>query len=363
VGGLFRFKRLLRNLDVVAVVVFDDRIPFPEATLLRAAHALAVPTMLIPYAVSSPDADAFVRRGDKAYLLSAPVRHWIKRWIMKLLPGHVRNTKFGRMSFYRPWDTMVLAAFGIAGHRPWVWGAGPVSKVAAFGQKHRSDMIALGVAPDKIDEVGQVALDDLFRSQARGARIRDALLKQAGLSDDRPIFICALPQHAEHGMSSWADHFPATRALLQSLGSSGAHVFVSLHPRSKPSMYRGIISECGCHLLHQTFIDAIPAADCVFATFSSVLRWALLVGVPCVVVDQIGHNLPIYDGAEGVVIVKDGEEVSKIARRMVTDELWRNRLGSCAAVCARSNERFDGNAGARLVATLAGLVRDMEQVR
>src|SRR5262249_35532508 len=141
---------------------------------------------------------------------------------------------------------------------------------------------------------------------------------------------------------------------------STAAVLLSLHPKSDPAAYRFLEAEFGARLLDQSLREVLPAADVFVGTYSSTVRWAVLLGVPTVVVDFYGFDYDIFDHFPGLVKVTDRALLAPTLKRLVDNPLYARELREGQRRAAPSVAPFDGRACRRLIDLVAAHRRPSE---
>lgn len=343
-----KIARLLDRLRPDVVVTFDDRIPIPDMLLIRAARRRGSASILVPFAISATDADVFLRRGDPNVMLDRAPSRFLKAWIGLRRPAFVQATDRGAMLFYPPWESLGLMALGLDRHRPWTWGGGEADAVCTFGPHWQRMLVQDGAPPGRMVPTGQPSLDELHRLMGCREATRKSLASRFGLDLGGPVVIATAPHLAEHRISSWERHWADTDKLFAALAGASRQVLMSLHPLSDPDQYRGVAARYGIHLLDRSLMQALPAADCFVAHYSSTIRWALLLGLPSIIIDQVSFNYRMYDGVPGVRFVTSELELRSTLARVVEDADFRRAWCEQAKSYARGYELFDGRAAERV---------------
>ena len=350
---LFRAKRAIARHAPDAALIFDDRIARPDLVLRKAAKSRGIPVALVPFAVSSFEADVFVRRHNSAHRVEVPPWRSLKRWIVRRWPDQVHaDPQGGSLLFFGPFDTLVLAACGMLPARPWVLGGSDPDVICAASVRHRSYLLSGGVAAERIVVTGQPSLDRLATAASQRARLRTDLVTRYRLPTDGPFVVCAVPQYAEHGMASWSEHKVLTEDLFAALGACGAAVLLSLHPKSRRDTYADAAARYGLKILEERLAAALPAADLLVGTFSSTVAWAVGLGIPAMVVDSIRSGYQLYRDIEGVLVVDSHAELGAELARFVGDIETRNRLTRSSIAGAAELGVIDGEACRRVLTAI-----------
>lgn len=355
-----RARRLLSRTRPNAMILFDDRAA-ADMAMIKAARQARVRVVLAPYASSSPESDVAYRLKDAAAHGLHGMSSLLRRLIAKLFPHEVRETPHGAMLFFRASDYPALAAFRLLGGRSWLWGGGKADAVCVFGEPDRDTLVSEGVDPAKVHVTGQASLDLLFAQAARRNELKQEQARDT--RDDRSLIVCAVPQSAEHGQLSWEAHERATLDLFDALQGSRARVMLSLHPRSERAYYERLAAGRPALSISSEPLETIlPAADLFIATYSSTVRWAVLVGVPSLIIDPADLNYAMFDGMPGVSIVKEQAAWSSAIRTALADDTLRLALATDLEKSAGLLGPRDGVASQR-IASLALAGQRPDQLR
>ena len=199
-------SELIERIRPVAVATYSDRTPRPDMALLATARRARVPTVLLPFATSTRESDAYVRREATYLRLDRGPLAMARRAFARRNPRHAMDTEYGRMLFFSLWDCFALAAHRLHGTSPWVVGGGEVDLVAVGSMEDLDTALSHGLSGEHMRVTGQASLDALHRSRSGRNVVRAALRASYGLRHDRPIALCAVPHSAEHGLRSWSEH-------------------------------------------------------------------------------------------------------------------------------------------------------------
>ena len=352
-----QLARVIKTVAPDAVVVYDDRRVRPDLVLRHVAGERGIAVVIVPFAVSSLEADLYGRRENNGCALDRGAGRWLKQFVARRWPGQVAESGDGHgVLFFEPLDTLLLAALGLLPRRPWVLGGSDPEMICALGEDHREYLLAGGVAAAKIAVTGQPSLDAVARLRVSAGELRDRLVKSYRLASGVPLVVCAVPQHGEHRMASWNEHWRATDELFAALASSGAAVLLSLHPKSNREDYAKAAGRHGLAILDEPLSAVLPAADLLVATFSSTVRWAIGIGIPAFVVDAIETNYELYNDLPGVTIFNDHDALARDLRGFVASADIRALHVVAARRGAERVGLCDGGASERVVSAIVAAV-------
>jgi glycosyltransferase involved in cell wall biosynthesis len=309
---------------------------------------------VVTFAHSGRDDVALSRKEDPIYRMNHRSQGVLKRWIQQHYPDQIYQSQHGALLFFTPVTTIMLARMNMLPPNPWTIGGGYSDCVTLIGEEDRDRYIEMGVVPEKLVVTGQPSLDPLYKASCGVSALRATLIKKYGLDADRKLLICAVPQLAEHGVLDWTTHWREIRFLIGALAQTGANVLLSLHPKSQPEQYRFLEGEYGVKILQESLGDVLPTADVFTATFSSTVRWAVLLGIPTLVFDFYNFNYDIFDHLAGVVKVTDKALLTDTLCRMLADPAWYEQLQRNQLQAARQIALFDGQANRRIIDLIDG---------
>ena len=343
-----RIQRAVTPIERGAVIVADDRRVSPDLIAVSVARRRGLASVVAPFAISSPEANLFMRQRSNVAVKGPRTSRQIETLIERAWPGQVLQSPHGERSlFYSAWDTVAIAAFGLLPKNPWVMGGSGVDLVCALGGDHRDYLLAGGISEKNIAVTGQPSTDQLALPPERVDRLRSEYTKRYGFVDRRPIAVCAVPQFAEHGIVSWQQHSSVISRLFSALSEAPVSVLLSLHPRSDRASYIDAARRFGLAIAEERIIDLLPVADIFVATYSSTVRWAVGLGIPAFVVDPIGLNYTLYDKLPGVSIFKSLSQLTVSLKEFSGEQMYRHSLEAAAQRGASCVGRIDGQAGER----------------
>lgn len=351
-------RSLLARHRPNALLVFDDRAVVPEMLCLREAKARGIPAVLVPFAASSVESDLLLRAAKPDHHVEAGLLRPLKRRLARRYPAHALHRPEGPVLFFDMWSMLPMAAFGLLHTRPWSIGGGDVDAVGVLGPADRRQVLEQGVEPDRVHVTGQPSLDALARARGAGrAALRQALHARYGIDPATPLAVCALPQYAEHGMLDAERHAAVTQALFRAMGASGAAGLLSLHPKSKPDAYRPAADRHGLVIAAEPLRDLLPAADVFVATYSSTVRWSVMLGIPTVIADLPRLRYTLFADLKEVRVVEEEDALAAELAALASDAAGREALGAALSRRGVSLGVLDGLACRRLstlVETLVG---------
>jgi hypothetical protein len=349
-----RAAQLFRRCPASLLVVFEDRAPCPEMVYLAEARRRGAKAVLVSFAASSVESDAASRRDRPEHLVDQGPWRRLKQAFAQWYPHQVRETSFGRMLFFSLPETVALSACGLLDGRNWHFGGGAIDLCTKISREDLELARKEGAPVERFVVTGQPMMDAMHEARRTG-KAREHLTLQYSLRPDRRLLICAVPHAGEHGLVAWDRHLSLTRELFRALAASGADVLLSLHPRSRADTYRDFAAESGCAILKKRLSAALPAADLFVASYSSTVRWALLMGIPTIMADFLQFRYEQFAALPGSMVVEDAAALGRALKRLVSDGRELERMGREAAGAA-AGVPFDGKVCARIMREMARLL-------
>jgi len=349
--NLTHARRIFDKHKPVAVLLTGDRNLGIEAAMIRAARERGCPTVVVPFAYSGSDDVAYtrIRRYGSLHKLDSGPFGLLKRWIRRKYPTQIYQSVHGPLIFFTPTMTIALSLLRMLPPNPWCSGGGLSDAVAVSGEEDRERYIRMGVPQTKIVITGEPSHDSLFEAREAKTSLLSELRTRYGLSAEGKVIVCALPHLAEVEVMDWTQHWNEIEFLVESLASTGANVLVSLHPKSTFNKYEFLEGKFKVHLLHEPLRDVLPVADIFVATYSSTVRWAVLLGIPTIVVDFYNFNLSIYDHLKGVVKVTEKPMLLPTLDKILNDAAYYQSLQRGQYEDGQKIAPFDGNANKRII--------------
>lgn len=308
---------IARHRDLRLIIVAGDRNIGIETALIAEAHRQHIPSLIVPFAMSFPEASAEPRLRGGKFMQKFGVHTPPRRFLRWLFPSWVYVHKGTPMFFHPVWTALAAWVLGIAPKKPWIIGGGSATLMAAESEAIRRDLLAQGMAPEKLIVTGKPGLDSIA-DQLRLMHGKDER-RALGISREEQVILCSVPQLAEHDILPWDRHKQEMEFLFQTLTKTGARVLLSLHPKCDRSWYQPLADAAGAHIRDERIYQLLPICDLFVATYSSTVAQAIALCKPAVVVDFYDLEYPLYRNAPGVRIVRTHEELLPIMQSLLNE--------------------------------------------
>ncbi len=345
-------RAVLRREQPEVIVVFEDRIPNPEMIWLAECARLKIPAMLVRYALSSSESDAWTRRDKAGYSLDRGALAWARRLFALTHPRHALDLGMGRQIFYSLWDSLILAASGMAGTQPWIVGGGCVAVAALQGPIDFEEAVRLTQAPERFYITGQPSWDVMASAVKQRNDVQDL---HHGASAPPVTLVCALPQWGEHLQISWPEHMEKIAELCTILGHTGYDVTLSLHPKAQRADYEAIASLHRLHISDVQLSVLLPGADLFLASWSSTLRWAAMLGIASVNLDWANQGYTMFSELESLPVSTRPEDLAPLLMDLGSNIDRRKRLGTQLFKESSTYGSIDGQSAQRILSLVQNL--------
>lgn len=274
---------LFDQLRPDVVLAWGDRHLDLELPVLAVAKRRNI-RVVLPYVSSSSSGGALWSRK----LFGGP-----KRWVPFSLYRLLANIRLPAMTkegyfFYEPHILLALGKLGVLSKNPWTIGCGLSDVVCVDTLMTFNRYRQEGVPSSKLQIVGSPDFDALYRGLASRVILRKQLVNRYRLIGADGLIVVALPQFAEQGILPWDDHWTEIRYILAQLVRTQRPILISLHPRTAFIDYQFLEREFDVKLSTEPLRDILPAADQFLAANSSTLIWAVLCGIPSMMLDFYG---------------------------------------------------------------------------
>jgi hypothetical protein len=333
-------RRHLADRRIAAVIFPEDNVEFGTPLLVRAAHSVDVPCVIVPFTVSTAlePAESLYYRPE--FSASGHLPH---RLVSRLYPHWSYTHRGHTMLRLEPHRILVAEWLGVAPPDPWTINSGATDAIAVESEYMRRHYVRAGLPSSRMVLTGALT-DDVLAECLRHAREhRVALCKELGLSPDKPLLLCALPPSQFPRPCEFSDYGDLLTFWGESLAAiPGWNVIIRPHPRHGPDELRALVG-CGLPIIWHDTARLVPICDLYVACVSATIRWAIACGKPVINYDAYHMHFDDYADFPGVVTVEKKAEFTSVLQELT---------GSSAAyadTAARQRERME------LAARLDGL--------
>jgi UDP-N-acetylglucosamine 2-epimerase len=242
---------------------------------------------------------------------------------------------------------LALEALRLAPSDPWTYLSGSADVIAVESDRMERHYLREGLPPERLVRTGALYDDVLARNRSAALENRRAVLKDAGLTDDKPLVLCALPPDQFTCIRPGRE-FASQRELLEfmveTFRSVAANVVYRLHPRTRAEEME-FLRALGAPIIDRDTAELVPLCDVFVASVSATIRWAIACGKPVINYDMHRYRYHDFDEAGGVVTIEDKADFPRVVRDVVAN---RATYAARQAAVAPDWATLDGNAGARM---------------
>lgn len=251
--------------------------------------------------------------------------------------------------FQAPYLLRAHRRAGTLSSYPW-WAGNGLSDIVCVNSRHTLDSFLENYVPEKkLRLIGDVYYDVLVERHMKKDALKSEYISRYGFDPKKKIVVLAMPQFAEQGVLGEDAHWESINGLMVELVKSGCNILVSLHPRMDPKEYTFIEEKFQCRIAKERLSEFLVVADVFVAQVSSTVVWAVLCGIPAVVLDHLSLTMNFYDYLKTVRVVRSisviGEAVRAACREEAIDfhDDWRELSRA---------EVFDGGTISRYITLL-----------
>lgn len=312
-----KISNLVQEYKVDVLLINGDRHLGLEPVFLKISKELNIPSIII-YLVDYADEerifhnDVVTKKIQPSIFTSSYIRQ----------SQDSLHYKVARDSYYYPHVIgNALDKFGVLTKNPYVMGSG-YSDILCLNNKYYKDLyISRGIKEKKIKVVGDGLYDHIYNQYSEKLEIKQKILKEYNLDNNKKIVIVALPQLGEHNMLPWDKHWKEIKFLMEKLENLEQNLLISLHPKMDRKKYEFLEQKYNCTILDERLADVLPIADMFVATFSSTVVWSVLCGIKTVVVDFYGLNYTMYDFLTSIKKVDQKENFETTLTTTLIEEI------------------------------------------
>ncbi len=345
----WRARRLARNLldceRPSAVVVIQDTLLL-ERFLVRQANRLGLPTIVIQWAFSFPQA-LYDRLRSIQYAQSQNDPGSAPSTLRRSLRPLTRAT-------YRA----ILAGLGLSFDLVNSYGGGEARIFAVMGEAFKEQYLAQGVRNKRVVVTGHPAHDAAHaRATSPSEGERRATRERYGLPLDRPLVLYATQPVLWRRVIGPAELRANVTAIADAVARAPGmpQLVLKLHPRERPEDY------AFCEQLtppvrlisRADMADLIAASDAFISSSSSTVLLAMMLARPIVTINfnQVPH-FDFFESIGGTLHTRTPDEFGQAIELALGDEPTRKRLAQEQQAVLARYAMFDGDATERV----AGLI-------
>jgi hypothetical protein len=351
---------LLRKKDVAAVVIISDRVLGWETVAVKLANRHKIPTFIVPFSLYSPRGDV-KNRMIKDNFEQFFIARSLQKKIAKIIFPEILYRYEDRDIFFFPFQMALPGWYlRLLPENPWTIGGGHASRMAVENEFFYHILRDQGIPASKMVVTGKPSSDHIYETIKRGDKT--AIRNELGIPEDKKILLCAVPQLAEHELTSWERHWWEVESLLSTFsGLPGVATVLSLHPRSYPPEYQSVARRYGAVIAQRRIYELLPISDVFVATYSTTVMFAVGMAKPTIVVDFYNLDHDIYNQAPGVTIVNRRDQLRPSLERLFLDDAYYDSVVATQKKFARQWLVLDGKCTERVVSEIYTLIESFRK--
>lgn len=343
------------------LIFAEDNPSYSTPAYVAAGHDRGIASVIVPYTVATR------REAAEAYYDVASHNLRGANWIVAaLFPRWVHQHRERRLLRLPAGKLLALEALHLAPPDPWTYLSGSADVIAVESDRMERHYVREGLPPERLVRTGALYDDVLAHNREAALENRRLVLEEAGLTDDKPLVLCALPPD-QFSCSRPGREFASQRALLEFLvdtfqSTPAANVVYRLHPRTR-SEEMVVLRARSAHIVQRDTAELVPLCDVFVASVSATIRWAIACGKPVINFDMHRYRYHDFDEAGGVVTIEDKADFSRVLRDVVENRATYEALAARQAAVAPQWATLDGSAGTRMVQLFDRLARNPKEAR
>lgn len=308
-------ERVFDQVMPSVVFAFGDRHIDIEVAVLMIARSRRV-KIVIPYSTYSGDLGLL-----KIRQIQGEPKRWIPFSLYRLYAGLRMINQVRKGYFYQhPSVSFALKELGGLSKNPWCIGNGLSDIVCVDSENTSARYLNEGVPRKKINVVGDVAYDTLLKKYLSRSELREEIASEYSFDLKKKIIVFALPQFAEQGTMGWNEHWTEIRYLLGQVAQENFNILVSLHPRALTEDYLFLERDFPVHIIRKPLKEFLPVADVFVAINSSTIFWAVLCGIPVVLINFYELDSSMFNHLRTIKVVNDRSALLDKLADAVSDE-------------------------------------------
>lgn len=192
-------------------------------------------------------------------------------------------------------------------------------------------MVSAGVPAEKIIVSGKISIDKMILTEKELSKLKSDLQEKYNFNKANKLALVLIAPYGEDRLVSWKEHWRIIENMLSIITKeTEIDILVSLHPRMPRGKYEFLENKFNLKILDKRYFEVLPVCDLFIASISSVLPFALMLGIPTLVYNPI----PIqhaYKKNFGFIEVQNERSFQKIFKKMVNDEDFRKTVSKTAS--------------------------------
>lgn len=341
-----KIESICNKFEIQAIFIPCDRCGGYENLFLKYAKENNIKSFVFPYAYTDP-VSRLDRRYDKYGLTFDIIKSpWINFYIAKKYPKQVFEHN-GVKSLFYPADYILAASkFGSLAKDPWnIGGSGMVDYICLQGQEEKDKSIIYGVK-NNLYITGHPEHDLLCQSFLKKNIVRKEFIERFSLDKNKKIVILALPQWYENNVLTRVEADRYHKMLINDILKNDINLLVSLHPKMDVDYYKNKLSKV--NILNQSLSACLPIADIFVSGFVGTATWAMLLGIPTVLMNEFDFKYEYILKIKGIIKTDTNTFKYEIAKLLANQEYYE-QIQQYQIESSKYFAKFDGKVNQRFL--------------
>ncbi|NPV85840.1 MAG: hypothetical protein HPY45_07505 [Anaerolineae bacterium] len=317
-------KRMLDNDNVAGLVLIGDRHLGWETAFIKAANLRGIPSLIIPYAYSTPI--AAVRLRHTSGYRDRFVRSSFLNWITSIIfPRWVYEYNGERLLFYQAHTSLAGWLTGTMPKNPWTIGGGKATRMAVESPVVYRQFLEQGISPEKMLITGKPSWDALYELLTVNKSFSPTSISDK--EQRKRVVLLSVPHRGEHGLLSWERHWKEIDFLLSTLSHvPNTSVILSLHPISNPSNYEPLAQKYGATIGNEPYYKLLTICDIFVADKSSTILVAIGLAKPTILLGYLDQYQDFYESSPCVITIRAHGELKPTLEKLINDTDYYSRV-------------------------------------
>lgn len=314
--GIFRsledikyYQKLIRDLDISAVVMGGDLVGYNTPEIVKAAYKANKACVIVPSTMSDGTEQAEAYFFDSNFSADKLLNRFAG-WLWPKWKKYHKGKWLVRVPALQIFNRQLLK---LDPPLPWISSSTRADAIAVESKAMRDYYKRCGIEEKWLKETGSVANDSMFHILKNKTILRNELISELKLSSDKKIILTALPPDSLYMKGGrpaceFKDYRKLTEFWIQTLAKvKNFNIVVSLHPSVDIEEFRYLESE-NVRISKKSIVELIPLCDVFVASVSSTIRWAITCGKPVINYDVYVYKYTDFNHVKGVILLEKSEE-------------------------------------------------------
>lgn len=343
-------RRLYRRYGIQLLFLGGDTAHYDTSCFIKAARQVGIASVIVPCTMSNAEEMAESYWPIKKYHLNS----WQSRLFAKFWPRWVYQHKHRQLLRLPVNHALAMELLHLAPPHPWMNQSGYADVIATESEAMVEYYTRGGIPRSQLVVTGSLADDVLYQATQAADKERAKLCRQHFLDAHKPILLTALPpdQLYMEGGRPECD-FKTYKELIEfwvmSLGQiKNYNVVVNLHPSVNYEDYKHLES-FGVVISQENAASLIPLCDIFVACVSTIIRWAILCGIPVINYDVYRFRYHDYSSEPGVLLVETRSDFTTILQRLTSDRDYYRHVQDAQLRNSKKWGMLDGQVSRRMI--------------